>query len=281
MFSLGAALARILPLPVIRAGAAAGGLAYAWTHPARVGMVHRNLKMLDRSIPRKTARRVYGEFGKTLADYFHIGTRPPAEAMRIIGQISGPEHFEEAHRRGKGALVVTAHLGLFELGGLFLAQSGFPSAVLTFPEPSNTLTEWRAAFRRRWGTGTIEVGTDPFAFLEIGEKLRAGHFIATLIDRPHASERIPVRLPHGVAQFSTGILLLAAHCGAPVIPATMVRRSDGSYHSRIFPPLFIQPRATRSETLEFYSQQIADILLPVLCAHPEQWYQFVPLSPSA
>ncbi len=60
----------------------------------------------------------------------------------------------------------------------------------------------------------------------------------------------------------------------------MVREADGRYHARVFPPLFIRPRATRAETLAFYSQQIADILLPVLCAHPEQWYQFVPLSSS-
>ena len=28
------------------------------------------------------------------------------------------------------------------------------------------------------------------------------------------------------------------------------------------------------------SRQIADIFLPVLAAHPEQWYQFLPLTPS-
>lgn len=281
MFDLGAWLGRVFPLSVLRVVAGSAGWIYAWTHPARVRVVHRNLRLLDDSLPLQSARRVYGEFGKTLADYFHIGTRPPEEALKIISRMTGEDHLDAARREGKGALIVTGHFGLFELGGLLMARNGFPSAALTYPEPSSALTAWRAGFRRRWGVDTIEIGPDSFAFLQIAERLRSGHFVATLIDRPHPSENIPVNLPHGVARFSAGILLLAAHCGSPVIPATMVRQADGFYHAQVFAPLFIEPRATRAETLQFYSQQIADIFLPVLCAHPEQWYQFVSLSPES
>jgi len=279
MFDAGAWLARCFPLGVIRALAGWAGWLYAFTHPKRVAVVRRNLQLLDASLEGKSARRVYREFGKTLADYFYIGTRPPAQAVRIITKNEGLEHFRKAHELGRGALVVTAHFGLFDLGGLMLAQMGIPCAVLTYPEPSRALTEWRTRFRRGWDADTIEIGADSFAFLQIAERLRRGHFVATLIDRPHPSDNTPVTLPNGTANFSAGILLLAAHGGVPVIPATMSRQTDGAYHSRIFPPLFIQDRGSRAETLRFYSQRIADTLLPVLCAHPEQWYQFVPLSP--
>ena len=279
MFDAGAWLARCFPLGVTRALAGWAGWLYAFTHPKRVAVVRRNLQLLDASPEGKSARRVYREFGKTLADYFYIGTRPPARAVRIITKNEGLEHFRKAHELGRGALVVTAHFGLFDLGGLMLAQMGIPCAVLTYPEPSRALTEWRTRFRRGWDVDTIEIGADSFAFLQIAERLRRGHFVATLIDRPHPSDNTPVTLPNGTANFSAGVLLLAAHGGVPVIPATMSRQTDGAYHSRIFPPLFIQDRGSRAETLRFYSQRIADTLLPVLCAHPEQWYQFVPLSP--
>jgi KDO2-lipid IV(A) lauroyltransferase len=281
MFDAGAWLGRCLPLRVTRALAECAGWLYALTHPKRVAVVRRNLQLLDASLERKSARRVYREFGKTLADYFYIGTRPPAQAVRIIAKSEGLEHFRKAYELGKGALVVTAHFGLFELGGLMLAQMGIPCAVLTYPEPSDALTKWRTRFRRDWDVDTIEIGADNFTFLQIAERLRRGHFVATLIDRPHPSDNTPVTLPNGMAHFSAGIFLLAAHGGVPVIPATMSRGADGAYHSRIFPALFIKEQGSRSETLRFYSQQIADTLLPVLCAHPEQWYQFVPLSPDA
>jgi lauroyl/myristoyl acyltransferase len=278
MFDVGAWLARWLPLSLLRALAGFGGALYAFTHPARVAVVERNLRLLDAALDQKAARRVYRAFGQTLADYFYIGTRPSEEAVKIITQMDGEEHLREAHRLGKGALIVTGHLGLFELGGLMLGQRGFPAAVLTYPEPSSALTEWRAQFRRRWKVDTIEIGADSFAFLEIAQRLREGNFVATLIDRPHPTDATPVALPNGTAHFSTGILLLAAHVGAPVIPATMVRRRDGSYHAQVFAPIFIEERESRAETLRFYSQHIAGLLLPVLRDYPEQWYQFVSLS---
>jgi predicted RND superfamily exporter protein/lauroyl/myristoyl acyltransferase len=281
IFSLCARLARVLPLRVTRTFAGLGGSLYARMHPEKVDVVHRNLQLLRPDLPRKTARQVYAEFGKTMADYFYIGTRPGSQAVRIIRRISGVEHLHEARRHGKGALIVTAHLGLFELGGLLMARHGLATAALTLAEPTRALTSWRAAFRRRWGTDTIEIGTDAFAFLEIARRLQRQEFVATLIDRPHPRESIPVRLPAGESGFSTGILLLAAQEGTPVIVATMVRGADGFYQARVSAPLFIQPGRDRRATLEFYTQQLADLLLPDLCAHPEQWYQFVPLSRSS
>jgi lauroyl/myristoyl acyltransferase len=280
IFSLGEAAARALPLRVTRTVAGGVGHAYAWTHPRRVRVVRANLRLLDASLDAKTARRVYAEFGQTLADYFYLGTRPIAEAARLVSTSSGHEYFDEARRAGRGAIVVTAHFGLFELGALLLAQAGCRTTVLTFPEPSPALSAWRAAFRRRWQAETIEVGADSFAFLEIADRLRRGEMIATLIDRPHPGGDVAVMLPNGPARFSAGILLLAAHCGCPVIPAMIARKADGSYHSQVGPPFHVRARATRADTLQFYTQQIADIFLPSLCAHPEQWYQFVPLSPS-
>jgi KDO2-lipid IV(A) lauroyltransferase len=198
--------------------------------------------------------------------------------MRIIAQIDGAEHLRHARELGKGALIVTAHFGLFELGGLLLAQHGCDAVVLTYPEPSESLSRWRAAFRSRWKVDTLEIGADSFAFLQIAERLRRGCFVATLIDRPHPTDSTPVALPHGTANFSTGILLLAAHAGVPVIPATMVRHADGAYHAQIFAPIAIESRGSRADTLGFYSQQIADTIQPVLCAYPGQWYQFVPVA---
>jgi KDO2-lipid IV(A) lauroyltransferase len=278
MFDLGARLARTFPLAFTRALAATLGWLYARTHPAKVAVVAKNLRLLDPSLGDAEARKVYGEFGRTLADYFYIGTRSRSEAATLVADFEGLEHLRAAQKLGRGAIIVTAHFGLFELGGLLLAEHGFPAVVLTYPEPSRALTAWRAAFRRRWGVETLEIGGDSFAFLAIDGRLRAGQFVATLIDRPHPTDRTTVALPNGTAQFSAGIFLLAAHGGVPVIPATMVRRRDGRYHAKVFAPLMIEERATRAETLLFYSQRVADLLLPALHAHPTQWYQFVPLS---
>ncbi len=278
MFTCGAWLARCLPLALTRFFAGAMGRLYALTHPSGVACVRTNLQLLHASANSRNARNLYSEFGKTLADYFYITTRPPKEAVKIISESAGHHHLEELHRQGKGGVLVTAHLGLFELGGLLMTQNGLPSAVLTLPEPSSGLTRWRTCARKQWNVDTIEVGTDSFAFVQIARRLREGCFVAALIDRPTSHELSPVKLPHGVAHFSSGILLVAMQCRVPVIPSTMVRLSDGTYRAEVFAPILIESKGSRTETLQFYSQQIADTLAPTLCAHSEQWYQFVPLS---
>ena len=126
--------------------------------------------------------------------------------------------------------------------------------------------------------GTLEIGADRFAFVEIAARLRRGEFVATLIDRPTPGGDVPVQWPGGVSRFSTGLLLLAAHAGWPVVPALMSRQADGTYHSHVFPAMEIDDRGSREETLRYHSQRLADLFLPVLRAAPEQWYQFVPLS---
>ena len=254
------------------------GRLYALTHPSRVACVCQNLQLLDSSLDRKSARRLYSEFGQTLADYFYIGARAPADAVKIVEEKVGYPYLEQIQSKGTGAVIVTAHLGLFELGGLLTAYHGFPAAVLTLPEPSSSLTAWRTQFRRRWNVDTIEVGSDDFAFISIARRLREGCFVAALIDRPTSPEPSRVTFPNGTAYFSAGILLVAAQCRVPVIPAIMVRNPNGHYRAEVFQPIWIESRGSRSETLRFYSQQIADTLMPTLCAHPEQWYQFVPLT---
>jgi KDO2-lipid IV(A) lauroyltransferase len=198
--------------------------------------------------------------------------------VKIIREKAGEGPLEQLRREGTGALIVTGHFGLFELGGLLTAHLGFSAAVVTLPEPSGGLTAWRVRFRRQWNVETIEVGGDSFAFIEIARRLREGGLVAALIDRPNAPEPSPVAFPNGTTGFSSGILLVAGQCGVPVIPASMVRRPDGFYRADFYPPIRIESRGSRAETLRFYSQQIADSLMPTLCAHPEQWYQFAPLA---
>jgi len=278
MFSCGAWMGRNLPLSLTRGLAGMMGLAYALMHASRVEGVRRNLQLLNPAIDNKRSRNLFREFAKTMADYFHIATRAPDEAVKIIKERAGYEHLETLYQQGIGALIVTAHLGLFELGGLLMAQSNFPAAVLTLPEPSGDLMAWRAQARQKWGVETIETGADKFVFLHIAKRLREGCFVAALIDRPTSFAPTPVMFPNGTANFSTGILLVAAQCGVPVVPTTMVRQDDGFYRAEVFAPIYIESRGTREETLQFYSQKIADTLMPTLCAHPEQWFQFVPLS---
>lgn len=255
------------------------GLGYAFTHPATVRAVRDNISLLD---PGQAtflkACSLFVNQAEEFSNFGRIAMQPGGDLMHLVGERTGFEHLQRAQQSGKGCLLVTGHLGFFELGGLVMSQLGFPMTALTLPEPSSELTQWRADFRARWGVKTAVVGKDTFSFLEIVKTIQGGGFVASLADRPFDENSTPVPFPHGYVPFSNGPTLLALLAGCPIVPVGITRAKDGKF--RIEACAYLEPRwlpAGREATLGFYTRQIAEALLPMLVRNPEQWYQFSPL----
>ena len=252
------------------------GLFYALTHPSTVRAVQENIALLE---PKKATFRgacqLFMNQAENFSTYGRLAHRPAHEVINMLGFREGFQHLQRAQEGGRGCLLVTGHLGFFELGGLVMAQLGFPMTALTLPEPSTALTKWRADFRARWGVKTIVVGNDSFSVLDIVRSLQQGAFVASLADRPYDGNAIPIDLPHGRILFSTGPVLLALLAGCPIVPVGITRQPDGQYH--IEARCTIEPvwRADgRAATLTHYTEEVAAALVPLFTAYPQQWYHF-------
>jgi len=217
-------------------------------------------------------------FSRMLADYFYCAGHGGARAMELLEQWQGFENLEAARAKGKGVIVVTAHLGNWELGGILLALRGLPMTVVTLDEPSTALTEWRDAYRRRLGIKTIAVGPGrEFAFVEMLQTLRRGECLAMLVDRPYADTGSPVRLFGRDSAFSSAPAILWQHSGAPVVPAFVVRRPSGGYLSFAEPAVEMHTGADPRAALAANTQALASIFETVIRRYPEQWFNYVPL----
>lgn len=257
------------------------GLAYALTHPATIRAIRANIALLDP--PRATygaACRLLMNQAECFSAYGRLATFPPSEVMRLFGHREGIEHLQRAHAEGKGCVLVTGHLGFFEIGGLVMTRFGFPMTILTFREPSPELTRWRADFRARWGVKTIVVGEDAFAVVEIVRTLREGGFVAMLADRPYnPADAIPVDYPHGSILFSRGPALLSLLAGCPVIPVGITTGKDGLFRVEAGPAITTSwSSGGREESIAAATRKIAAALLPMFRREPEQWYHFAPLA---
>jgi predicted RND superfamily exporter protein/lauroyl/myristoyl acyltransferase len=241
------------------------GRLYGLTHPHRRRVVEKNLALIG---AKADALDVFANFGQTLADYFVL--RP-----EMIAENLGSEHLLKLAGDGHGAVLVTAHLGLFELGSFLMPKIGQHAIVLSAPEPSPALGAWRAKFRQRWGAETFEVGNDNFSFVEITRRLAKGRCVAMLIDRPGGGNFVDL----GGIPFSTGPVWLSLLSGAPLIAVTVVARPEGGYRVQAHPPIWTKwLPAGRDETVRHYTKEVAGIFLNAICKHPDQWYQFVDLS---
>ncbi len=242
--------------------------------------VRRNLESVRADVDGALVRQTFENYGETIADYFLLGTRPRAEVLALAEPPVGYEHVRATVAQGKGALLVTAHLGLFEFGSVFAENFGQPPLVVSLPEPSAALSRWRAAYRQRWGAETLEVGQDPFQFVEITRQLAKGRCVALLADRPYGANHVLVDFPNGRVPFSTGPAWLAVLSGSPLVAITTVRLPTGLHRVEAHPPIVpARLNKSREETIEHYTRELAVIFRKAICEYPDQWYQFVPLSP--
>ena len=216
-------------------------------------------------------------FSRMLADYFRFTGSRAEQAGELVEDWDGWEHLSAARERGKGTILITGHIGHWELGGLVLALRGLPITVVTLPEPTGELMKWREACRQRLGIKTLAVGPGhDFAFVEMLRVLRENGVLAMLVDRPYSGSGMPVRQFGRETQFSTAAAMLAHHTGASVIPAFVLGQPGNRYRAIACPPVGMAAGELR-ETLPANVQRIADLFETLIRRHPEQWFNYVPL----
>jgi len=218
-------------------------------------------------------------FSRMLADYFLCaGPHATARAESLLHYDGGEQHLAAARAPGAGVIVVTGHLGHWELGGLMLARLGLPLTVITLEEPSSELTRWRESCRRQLGIKTITVGPgNPFAFVEMMQTLRRNELIAMLVDRPYSGSGACVDLFGQKTEFSTAPALLAQHTGASILPAFVLHDGQGGYRTLAEPPVAMENNGNSQTTVSTNTQRIATVFESVIRRHPAQWFNYVPL----
>ncbi len=274
------ALAQLLPRPVTRKIADA----LAWwglrcSHDLKK-IVRNNLAVATGFSGAKLDALVRGNFrnfARMLADYFLCAGDHASRANELLDSTEGWDHIVKAQAAGRGIILVTAHLGHWELGGLLLALRGLCMTVVTLPEPSDELMRWRGACRRHLGIGTVAVGPGhDFAFVEMLRTLRGNGCLAMLVDRPYHGTGVTVRQFDRETQFSTGPAMLAHHTGAAVIPAFVLRLPNHRYRAITCPPVEMI-RGPLRDTMQQNTQRITDVFEVLTREHPDQWFNYVPL----
>jgi len=214
---------RLLPRRVGRAiGAAIGAIAFhALGRLRRVGI--RNLEL---AFPEMTAadreatlRSEYRNLGFLLAEFSKMPDYTAETASRFI-RYEGLENYLAARERGKGVLVLTGHLGAWELSSFYHSLMGMPMGMV-IRRLDNPLVD---AFvnRIRCLHGNRVIHKDDFARGLIAS-MRAGETVGILMDTnmtPPQGVFVPF---FGVlACTASGMARIAAKTGAAVVPGFLL-----------------------------------------------------------
>ena len=229
----------------------------------------------NRRLAEQKAHELFHRFAVKLAELWRFESGISMDRWLTAGTDWGI--LETACARKRGVLLLTPHLGNWELGGALLARRGIQIVVLTQAEPSAGLTELRRASRARWGIETFVIGNNGFDFVEIIRRLQAGENIALLIDRPPEAKAVEVELFGRPFRASVAAAELARASGCALLGVVVAREGDG-YAARILPE-FAYDRASLGsrENRQKLTQQILSAFEPEIRRYPEQWFHFVPV----
>jgi len=231
----------------------------------------------DRAAAERFSRDLFGNFAVKLSGLWRYEGGGPLTGM--FGELTGWEHFTEAQATGRGVLLLTPHLGNWELGAPLLEQRGVKLLVITLAEPQARLTKMRQTSRARRGIETLVIGRDPFAFVEIIRRLEAGATVALLIDRPPAAGGVLVELFGKKFAASIAAAELARASGCALLPVYLPRTEKG-YAAHILPEISYQRAALRSrEARHKLTEEIMRAFEQPIRQYLDQWYHFVSVWP--
>jgi lauroyl/myristoyl acyltransferase len=229
----------------------------------------------DRLAARRTAGRLFRNFGITLADLLRYESGRPVE--QLFRELPPPERFAALVRPGRGAILLTVHLGNWEFGAPLLRRLGVKLLVVTLAEPGTGFTELRERARRQWGVKTLVIGQDAFAFVEVLKRLQEGALIALLVDRPPAGSGVEIELFGRPFAASVSAAELARASGCALIPVALPWTPAG-YEIIVLPEVqYERSQLGDRESRRALTQEILRAFAPVIRQHPDQWFHFVPI----
>jgi len=268
-------LIRHLPRTITRSLAVClGELGYRLCS-ARREAVRGNLAAIiaDSDRQNRLCRSCFHNFLRMLHDFCDCTAGGAERVNALMFERRGFQFLEAGRRHGRGTLLITGHLGAWELGGMALAADGFSVNVVTLEEPTPELDAWRQKYRESFGIKTITVGSNKFAFVEIIQALRRNELVAMLIDRPYLNSGVEVRFFERPTLFSAAAARIWQYSGATVVPAFVLQLEPGRYGCYAYPPIDM----SADETIDENSQRIANVFQAIIREFPEQWFNFVPI----
>ncbi|MBI3987271.1 MAG: lysophospholipid acyltransferase family protein [Lentisphaerae bacterium] len=216
---------------------------------------------------REIARGMYAHLGLTVMEFLRFPLVDRAFMEREI-EFDGFEHYENAARQGKGVLILTAHIGNFELMCQVSVLKGVPLTIIAKPVKPAALNDYVERARMRAGVKCVPHHN---SVRECCRVLKRREAIGFMLDQNmKRREGVFVDFFGRPACTSPGLAYLSVLAGAPVVPAFIVRLPDGRHRVLVLeavpPPPDKTPEAIREAT-----QRYTAIIEGMIRRYPDQW----------
>lgn len=257
-------------------GRAAGWLAYNLLGELRrTGMTNLRLAFPEKSDAerQKILKASFKNLGQTLGEVSQFPYSTPAKLERIVDFALDEESlglYRRVKNEKQGVLIVTGHLGNWEMLVFAFAALYEPIAYLARPLDNPLLENFTARLRSRFGNRPLNKSGSAMTAVRL---LRSGEILGVLADiNAHPKEGVFVDFFGIPACTSAGPAMMALRSGAIIFPAFCVYdNSAGRYRLVRGSIIEYEPTGDRARDTEEITRLYTAEIEKIIRAFPEQW----------
>ena len=234
--------------------------------------VLRNLQFIHTEWPRnpihKLAKRIFQQLGITILEFLQMPYILREELVSNV-QIEGQEIVEEAIAKQKGVVLISAHIGNWEIGWQ-ICPIYFQRPIIGVAKKLRNVQLNRLVHNRRIRYGN-RILYKKGALPDMVQTLRQGEIVGLLMDISRRFDGVEVKFLGRRATATPVAALLALRYKCPIICAFSHRNAKGQLIINIEPPVEIQRTHDLRNDLQINTQLITDRLERAIQNYPEQW----------
>ena len=266
--------AAALPLPVLlAAGRCVGFLGWALGIRRRVALGNLATAFPDRDERwrRGALFRFWQHLGRVIVEFLRSPALSPGDVDRLVDvDPEGYARFEAAYAEGKGAIVVTAHFGNFELLGAIWSRRNLAVTAITKRLSRNAFNDFWLEQRRRAGLREVP---DSGSIRDILAVLRRREILAIMVDQNMIPRRAVFAPFFGRAAATTPApAVFAERTGAPVFLVLMHPLPGGRHRVSLDGPIPFDRTGDRDADVLAFTAKLNRLLEAHVRAEPEHWY---------
>jgi KDO2-lipid IV(A) lauroyltransferase len=249
-----------------------GGVLYrALGTPRRLADAHLKLAFGETLTPadrERVARACFVNVARSFIELVKIDEIRARGGQYI--EAEGHERLEALLRLGKGLIVITGHVGNWELLAAYWAWQGTRIAAVArriyVPEINRLLVDFRA----RQGVETI-LREDASSARQILRALKSNSVLAMLIDQDTKAPSVSVPFFGHPARTPLAAATLAIRRDTPVAPAFIQRRPRGGHRVVLHPPIAIERSGDMAADVRALTQKCSAALEGQIRSNPTEW----------
>ena len=237
--------------------------------------VMENLKTILRSSSqdgslKPISRDVFRNFAKYLVDFFRF-SKMDLEYVNKFVKLEGLSNIDEALKYGKGVIMLSAHMGNWELGGFVLGTLGYPINAVVLTHQNEKINNFFKNQRAVGKMKSIEFGA---SIRSCYKALKNNELLALLGDRDFSNNGISVDFCGKPVVMPKGPAALSYRTGALIVPCFITRNRDDTFTFVFEKPVLPDVTGDEDGAIKSIMRKYLPLIESYVKRYPGQWYVF-------